>query len=92
MQPLPQPAPLCDVTKRLLSTESREKIKLTSENSKENPKKPLSKLGLKAGCQPSFVIIPRGVSSTETSAGITWQVPTGSTKSSEIFWQKVLVL
>lgn len=49
---LPQLAPFCNVTIRLLSTKSREKIKLTSEASQETPPRASTEL-----CPPSSATV-----------------------------------
>lgn len=82
----PQLAPVCNVTIRLLSTKSREKIKLTSEASKEknNKKKnPLRSQGSELRGPPGFVIIRHSVPRTQTGGGVLQdtlspqQVPSG---------------
>lgn len=72
----PQLAPVCNVTIRLLSTKSREKIKLTSEASKEkNKKKTLPSRGSELRGPPGFVIIRHGVPRTQTGGGVLQDIP-----------------
>lgn len=56
---LPQLAPVCNVTIRLLSAKSREKIKLTSEASKEKKPKTPPEPGL--GAEGSLLALPSSI-------------------------------
>lgn len=67
---LPQLAPFCNVTIRLLSTKSREKIKLTSEASQETPPEPAQSFVLPA-LPPSVTSPPSPTAAgTKTGSGV----------------------